>query len=83
MAGAPNVLYYENLDKTTAGSISCENTYPNFAEQTIQGEFKNGVDRLKFYNDETVSYTHLLPRPTYLRQGSPAGRTAHKSAGRC
>ena len=53
MAGAPNVLYYENLDKTIAGSISCENTYPNFAEQTIQVELKKGVDRLKFYNDET------------------------------
>ena len=33
-------LYYENLDKTIAGSISCENTYPNFAEQTIQVELK-------------------------------------------
>ena len=52
MAGAPNTLYYENLDKSVSGSISIENTAPNFVTKTIRVSLKKGVDMLKFFNDE-------------------------------
>ena len=82
MAGAQNILYYENLDQTVQGRISCENTYPNFVEKTIRVELKQGIDRLKFFNDEEstanldkFTITAVQPKLTVVSVKNPEKQT--------
>ena len=53
LSGANDILYYTNNDGSILGEIQCENTSPNFETKTIRVYLNKGLDRIKFFNDNT------------------------------
>ncbi|WP_195245394.1 alpha-L-fucosidase, partial [Clostridium celatum] len=51
-AGANNVLYYENIDGSVSGSIECPTTSPNFSTVKFRVSLNEGLDRIKFFNND-------------------------------
>ncbi len=52
LSGANDTLFYVNNDESISGSIDCPLTLPNFGTKTIRVSLKNGLDKIKFYNNE-------------------------------
>ena len=52
LSGANDTLFYVNNDESISGSVDCPLTLPNFGTKTFRVSLKNGLDKIKFYNNE-------------------------------
>lgn len=52
LSGANDILFYVNNDESISGSIDCPLTLPNFGTKTIRVSLKNGLDKIKFFNND-------------------------------